>query len=638
MKTIRNKLYICAVLVAVVCLCLSFATVTAGSATVANAETTESHDIYLIDPTAVATVGNYLYIADNVDGSQGVVMRFEIAANGQPTKDTTVLTTGKRIVGLSGSDIRITEADGIIGTLYVIYESEAVLYDVAADGSLTQNANTYTHITDATIGNKTLVDVTVRLHTNDAKAIYVLYNDSIDLYVVDKDGKIETGSLLIKNGKSLFYSEGYIYFISEVNNVSICQRIGSLGLIDRTYTAPANIAPTGGFSFKTEDGQTAIPALYNKTDIEFLQGVGSDKANFATLNGNDDLTVLDIAAVTSTVFVLDSNKQVRVYVKTTTENFKRTDIHVGSDTVSQSFPTDQTKFTAYTLARSKGYPTNIVYRTTDTATSIAKVEDKFDGTFIVLDYDGSKSCPYYYVLIGNKFGWVKKSSAEATPSTDEKIAVISSKVNDTVSLKAKLSTLSNVYVYALPFGEADNFTYTQSANDMTEVDLLQTFKQTTDKGVVTWYYISFDDEGTTRKGFVKQDDLGHFSVDPKSTIGLEVEKSNLKINATLFEAVTVYATADMTQGAELYNANGIVKLYSGDRVFLVEKSEDGRAAMICILHKDNAVDYGWIDANRLINVNSITANTIAGLSFLGGAIILGILLLVVFKIKKKKSA
>ena len=157
MKTIKNKLYICAVLVAVVCLCLSFATVTAGSATVANAETTESHDIYLIDPTAVATVGNYLYIADNVDGSQGVVMRFEIAANGQPTKDTTVLTTGKRIVGLSGSDIRITEADGIIGTLYVIYADEAVLYDVSSDGTLTQNANTYTHITDATIGSAFII-------------------------------------------------------------------------------------------------------------------------------------------------------------------------------------------------------------------------------------------------------------------------------------------------------------------------------------------------------------------------------------------------------------------------------------------------------------------------------------------------
>ena len=636
MKTIRNKLYICAVLVAVVCLCLSFATVTAGSATVANAETTESHDIYLIDPTAVATVGNYLYIADNVDGSQGVVMRFEIAANGQPTKDTTVLTTGKRIVGLSGSDIRITEADGTIGTLYVIYADEAVLYDVSSDGTLTQNANTYTHITDATIGNKTLVDVAVGMRDG-AATVYVLYTSSIEFYHhYYQIWQISTSDFT--NAKSLFYCDDYMYYVYGTDTVSSCRRINKAGFKDEHYTAPASIAPTGGFSFKAEADGTAIPALYNSTEIEFMQTPATDKANFATLNGNDDLTVLDIAAVTSTVFVLDSNKQVRVYVKTTTENFKRTDIHVGSDTVSQSFPTDQTKFTAYTLARSKGYPTNIVYRTTDTATSIAKVEDKFDGTFIVLDYDGSTSCPYYYVLIGNKFGWIKKTSASDTPQTDDKITVLSSKVNDTVDLKAKFSTLSNVYVYALPFGEASNFTYTQSANDMTEVDLLQTFKQTTDEGVVTWYYISFDDKGTTRKGFVKQDDLGHFSVDPKSTIGLEVEKSNLKINATLFEAVTVYATADMTQGAELYNANGIVKLYSGDRVFLVEKSEDGRAAMICILHKDNAVDYGWIDANRLINVNSITANTIAGLSFLGGAIILSILLLVVFKIKKKKSA
>ena len=631
MKTIRNKLYICAVLVAVVCLCLSFATVTAGSATVANAETTESHDIYLIDPTAVATVGNYLYIADNVDGSQGVVMRFEIAANGQPTKDTTVLTTGKRIVGLSGSDIRITEADGTIGTLYVIYESEAVLYDVANDGSLSENTQTFTHITDATLGGKQLVDVCVGLHLG-SPTVYLLFNDSVTVYIpASSEWGIPVSNL--KNTKSLFFSNGYVYYIA----ADECKRIKCASGYPDNYTANVSLTPTNGFSFTVEEGGATYPALYNSTDIEFLQGVGSDKANFATLNGNDELTVLDIAAVTSTVFVLDSNKQVRVYVKTTTENFKRTDIHVGSDTVSQSFPTDQTKFTAYTLARSKGYPTNIVYRTTDTATSIAKVEDKFDGTFIVLDYDGSTSCPYYYVLIGNKFGWVKKSSAEATPGTDEKIAVISSKVNDTVSLKAKLSTLSNVYVYALPFGEANSFTYTQSANDMTEVDLLQTFKQTTDEGVVTWYYISFDDEGTTRKGFVKQDDLGHFSVDPKSTIGLEVEKSNLKINATLFEAVTVYATADMTQGAELYNANGIVKLYSGDRVFLVEKSEDGRAAMICILHKDNAVDYGWIDANRLINVNSITANTIAGLSFLGGAILLAILLFVVFRIKKKRT-
>lgn len=632
MKTLTNKILICAALAMVVCLCVTaFVMPSAHAAT-----TTESHDIYLIDPTAVAVVGNFLYVCDNVDGNNGVIMRFEIGANGQPTKDVTVLNTTKRVTGLSGSDIKITESESTIGTLYVIYADEAVLYDVSSDGTLTQNSDTYTHITDATIGNKTLVDVSVGMRDGVA-TVYVLYNNSVEVYV-PRNGSWAQTVPNITATKSLFYCADYMYFVFEKDSKVVCQRIDcGTGYFDSMYTAPASIAPTGGFSFKAEEGQTAIPALYNSTEIEFMQTPATDKANFRTLSGDSELAVIDIAATTATVFVLDSNKQVRVYTKTTTNNFARTDICVGSDTVTQEFPADQTMFTGYTLAKSTGYPTNIVYRTTDNDTSIAKVEDKYDGTFIVLDYDGSTACPYYYVLIGNKFGWIKKTSANDTPQTDDKITVLSSKVNDTVELKAKFSTLSKVYVFALPFNGASNFEYQQSAQDMTEVQLLQTFKQNDGGNTVTWYYVNFEDDGQTKRGFVKQDDLGHFSVDPKSTIGLEVEKSNLKINATLFEAVTVYATADMTSGTELYNDNGIVKLYSGDRVFLVEKSADGKAAMICILHKDNTADYGWIDANRLINENSITANTVAGLCFLGGAILLGILLLIVFKIKKKRT-
>ncbi len=55
------------------------------------------------------------------------------------------------------------------------------------------------------------------------------------------------------------------------------------------------------------------------------------------------------------------------------------------------------------------------------------------------------------------------------------------------------------------------------------------------------------------------------------------------------------------------------------------------------MHNDNTADYGWIEASRLVNINAITANTIAGLSFLGGAILLAILLFVVFRIKKKRT-
>ena len=272
-----------------------------------------------------------------------------------------------------------------------------------------------------------------------------------------------------------------------------------------------------------------------------------------------------------------------------------------------------------------------------------------DDTFIVLGYDGSSACPYYLVLVGDRFGWVMKSDGATAPEDDDKITVLSSRVNETVDMKAKLTSPGDVYVYDLPYDgdRATKIKYTQSAQNLTEVSLLQTFRQTVSTDAqgdattvdLVWYLVSFEQpDGTETKGFVKQSDIGYFSVDPKSTIGLEVHKANLKINATLFEAVTVYATADLTKGAELYNAKGnIVKLYSGDRVFLLSKSDNGLAAEICILHNDNTADYGWIDASRLIDANQITANTIAGLSFLGGACLLAILLLVVFKVKKKKS-
>ena len=192
----------------------------------------------------------------------------------------------------------------------------------------------------------------------------------------------------------------------------------------------------------------------------------------------------------------------------------------------------------------------------------------------------------------------------------------------------------------MPFdGDGSSTTvFTQSAQNMQEVKLLQTFKQVKETETIDWFLISFTRDNATIKGFVKKSDLGYFTVDQHSVIGNEVQRANLKINATLFEAVTVYATRDMEKGSELYNEKGeIVRLYSGDRVFLLGTSDDGLAAEICILHNDNTADYGWIEASRLVNINAITANTIAGLSFLGGAILLAILLFVVFRIKKKRT-
>ncbi len=663
MKTNKNIF-----ILSVICLLALVAMPLFGNAAVdtASAEDSQNPDIYFIRPTSIALVGNYLFVADNVDdnNARGVLWSFALDSYGAPT-DGKQLNIGDngRIVGLSGSNLTLSDDSATIGSLYVIYESnKAVLFDVkTVDGkaTLTQNANAKTVITpDA--GEK-LADATVVQFRGKTTVAYatqskLTYLDPMyDFAVSDQN--------IFKNAVSLFYGNNVTYVVKSDNTV---------GTLDMTNTRNSMLVIDGadpkvnnGFVFTDNDGASSI-ALYNNSQIIFLQQKGTmytpygsenDWDDITKLTGTENATIVDIATSDGRLYVLDSNHQVVLYNKSaaTAAATPATDkdgnkIFIGSDTVSQAIP-DVKQITSYTLAKSVGYPTNIVYKTTDGATSIVGgvKELTADDTFIVLGYDGSSACPYYLVLVGDRFGWVMKSDGATAPEDDDKITVLSSRVNETVDMKAKLTSPGDVYVYDLPYdGErATKIKYTQSAQNLTEVSLLQTFRQTVSTDAqgdattvdLVWYLVSFEQpDGTETKGFVKQSDIGYFSVDPKSTIGLEVHKANLKINATLFEAVTVYATADLTKGAELYNAKGnIVKLYSGDRVFLLSKSGNGLAAEICILHNDNTADYGWIDASRLIDANQITANTIAGLSFLGGACLLAILLLVVFKVKKKKS-
>nr|DAH57482.1 MAG TPA: hypothetical protein [Caudoviricetes sp.] len=663
MKTNKNIF-----ILSVICLLALVATPVVGNAAVgtAHAEDSQNPDIYFIRPTSIALVGNYLFVADNVDdnNARGVLWSFALDSYGAPT-DGKQLNNGDngRIVGLSGSNLTLSDDSATIGSLYVIYESnKAVLYDVkTVDGkaTLTQNANAKTVITpDA---GENLADATVVQFRGKTTVAYatqskLTYLDPMyDFAVSDQN--------IFKNAVSLFYGNNVTYVVKSDNTV---------GTLDMTNTQNSMLVIDGadpkvnnGFVFTDNDGASSI-ALYNNSQIIFLQQNGAKYLPYGNADSWDDITkltdtenatIVDIATSDGRLYVLDSNHQVVLYNKSaaTAAATPATDkdsnkIFIGSDTVSQAVP-DVKQITSYTLAKSVGYPTNIVYKTTDGATSIVGgvKELTADDTFIVLGYDGSSACPYYLVLVGDRFGWVMKSDGATAPEDDDKITVLSSRVNETVDMKAKLTSPGDVYVYDLPYdGErATKTKYTQSAQNLTEVRLLQTFRQTVSTDAqgdattvdLVWYLVSFEQpDGTETKGFVKQSDIGYFSVDPKSTIGLEVHKANLKINATLFEAVTVYATADLTKGAELYNAKGnIVKLYSGDRVFLLSKSGNGLAAEICILHNDNTADYGWIDASRLIDANQITANTIAGLSFLGGACLLAILLLVVFKVKKKKS-
>ena len=144
------------------------------------------------------------------------------------------------------------------------------------------------------------------------------------------------------------------------------------------------------------------------------------------------------------------NNQVQIYQLISGASgteLSSTDIIIGSDQVDAQVPTT---YTIFTLAKSSGYPTNIIYKTNDDKTSVDSILTKEQvDTFIILGYEGHENASYYYVFVNGKFGWIKKSDNATTADTDSKIEIVDTKVSDKVSYNAKFSSLGNVYIYNL---------------------------------------------------------------------------------------------------------------------------------------------------------------------------------------------
>lgn len=595
----------------------------------------ETQDIYFVEPSAIAACGNFLFVADSVDdGTQSILHCFALSdgtdgkTQGQPTHVRTLdnLTDGV-ITGLSASNYALAaDTSEYVGSLYVLTGNVATLYNVKTDGSLVAAADdedfAYT-----TISAEGLADVCIGKYLDDLVPYYL----TTELKYYQKANKRYTIAISGKTNSAKCFAYGdYVYFVFD----GICQRYnGKLGEFQPSDTFNDENNPVkmssqkvavGGYAYTAFDGTEGCVALYDNKNIF---GVVDNQQASKVLLATDEITVEDVAASNYGVYALDSNNQVWLYAMG--ENgYAKTSAFVGSDTVSIAPPT---AFTSFTLAVSTGYPTNIVYKTSDETTSIESVKKNFNNTeYVVLGYDGDENSAYYYVLVGEKFGWIKKSP-NATIQTDEKAQVIDTAVSQDLKYIAKFASLNTAYVYNLPFESSGYTEVSQKATDMKTVTLLQKF----DRNDTQWYYVSYPDGEQTKFGFVKKNALGEFSVDGSSKTDLVLIKGEKKINASLFEAVKLYATADLTAGTEMYNGDSLIKLYSGRRVSLVKTSGD--AAEIIVIKDDGSTEYGWIAAKYLIDGNKITSNAVAGLVFLSVAVVLGVVLLVLFKIRKDKK-
>lgn len=597
-------------------------------------------NVCLINPIAITSIGDYIFVADDVDVNHSVILCFNIA-RGTPSYKFTY-SSERRIKNLSEAD----------GKLCVIYQDGISVFEVS-DTVFKTPYTTYAveNVVDMTFGkyqSETMHYATYVLNNED---LFYTYQDDTTQSFKPTDYSLEfeeiTSCLYVDNNSDDSLN-GYVYCIWDYDIKRFNTATGQWGLrqddFNKLGVYATELMVKGIFNYQI-NGVWQI-GLYSDTAINKLEkrhyGLAGDREweygamEAVPLDRSDtDVTILDVCYSANKLFVLNANKQVEIYAFDAEKSaFVRQEVSIGTDMIAigDALPTN---FTGFFLAQSLGYPTNIVYKTTDPATSVTSIIPDYKDEFIILDFEGSEFLPFYYVLIGDKYGWVKKSDGAVTPGSDPKIQPINTNINPAVpdvTYKAKFISANTVFVYELPISGSSRTEFHQTVTTPKDVTILQVFTEKAANETVEWYYISYEDaEGNEQKGFIQSGLVGQFYTTSNGSGNIYGEDK--KINASLFEAVNIFATSDMSEQATIHDKDGnVIKLYSGTFVKVI--SEEGDASYIEVKINGTAT-YGWIQSDKLINRISMTTNAIVGLSILGAAIVIGVTFAIVFTKRKK---
>ena len=586
---------------ALICICLTLM-VTAIAPTIAFAADGSAEDIiYFLNPTSITAVDDYLFVADKIEDNKSAIHCFDIS-NDNP-EHTFTLVIDDIVLNLSGNG----------SDLYAITQRKGIKLEIADNGLA-------------------LTDETIEV-TNDAIVDIAFSDDNIILLtrkvlkLNGEDGYRER----FTNGDAVTcaVSGDYLYYLFQNNDeMDIKRRQTSNFLLpqddnfNNNLSWPQNFQPIGIFAWNNSE-----VAIFGSHSIYY-----SSNSNLTLLKSTDTYAITDVCISGDKIFILNDNHQITVYKKGSSPTELSEVATIGSDQVQQDVP-DASQYESFTLVRSTGYPTNIVFRTNGD-NSIGEIETKAS-EFVVIGYEGSENSKFYYVFIRDKngdykFGWVKKSDN----AEDSKLEVINTKVEDDDQFgqhyKTRFNSLRSVWLYDLPCSEFQRSEpFIQTASSMAEVTVLQRFEEIKNGETVAWLYVSYQDGDVVKTAFVHEVDVGRF---------LEIDTSNgvvgqRKINASLFDAVTVYENwTDMDKETP---TGKTFKLYSGDVVTLIEE-HDG-IALIQKVYSDGTTTEGYVYVNQLIGEYDVTTNAIVGMTLLAIAIALTVTLVVVFQQRKKRK-
>lgn len=608
-----KKVFAIAILLTVAVLAVSPAAAfaeTSGTAATAN--------LRLVNPVAIASVGDKLFVADNIDqdNNQSVVLCFDVSTSVPQYLFTH--STSKRITNISEVD----------GKLCIIHPDCVELYAVEQNSLGSEN--------QSQIGNTPdVVDVTfgtITFGTMQQNTEYYVGGSEQKLFY--SDGTQFNPVVSTPEAIACLEFETYIYFLY---GGGICKRFDTSrptftesDSFNQNVSFVSGFKPTGIFSCTAENENRLV--VHDKTSLYYL--VQTSSVNYAFDQplfqyNSENRTIVDVCSNGSKVFVLNSANEVEIYSQDA-DGFHREETTIGTDTITvgETLPSG---FDGFTLAKSTGYPTNIVYKTTDETTTVAEILTDYTNQFIILHFDGAEELPFYYVLVGNKFGWVKKSDGATSAENDSKVAIIDTVPQD-VTYKAKFISANSVSIYELPLSDSNHETFNQTLNNARDVEILQKFTEVAaDESVVEWYYVSY---GEGKKGFIQSGNVGQFYAASSIEAGIPY-LDDMKINSSLFEAVKIYLTSDMLENEAICDEQGnLVKLYSGATVKALRNEKD--ATYIEVEH-NGKLCYGWIPSDNLIGRHRVTTNAAVGLCILAAATVCALVFVFLFLKRKNKK-